>query len=121
MRYGKFIEISNWPEGITEEQKQYFISYIKHRSEENTRLWVIYHPDCGCHVDQFVLLDRYPMSPKIISRCPECKKGCLMEISDPIIFHLPLTDQDLTLEDLKKFHITESPQKGLIGKYIETI
>ena len=32
MEYEKFIEISNWPEGITEEQKQYFIAYVNNPS-----------------------------------------------------------------------------------------
>jgi len=110
--------IENWPEGTTEEQKDYARAFLKHIADEQTRLCVIYNPDCGCSIDQMVVLDRYPMSPKIISRCPECKKGCLMEISDPIRFHLPLTDQDFSLEDLKDFIVDETcDQAYLIKRY----
>ncbi|HEY3527457.1 MAG TPA: hypothetical protein VGK47_14775 [Nitrososphaeraceae archaeon] len=117
MEYEKFIEIGKWPEGTTEAQKDHFRSYIKWKCEQQISLCVIYHPNCGCEVDQFVLLDRYPMSEKIISRCPACDKGILMEISDPIIFHLPLTKQDYTLEDIKNGYVTDSPQKHWIEMY----
>ncbi len=95
------------------------LELIKRRAEENSRLCVIYNPNCGCNVDQFVILDRYPMSEKIRCLCPSCHKGCAMEISDPILFHLPLTNQDFSLEDLKNSVITASPQEWIIRKYCE--
>jgi hypothetical protein len=106
-----------WPKEFSEEQKECFKSYLEFFARKQQSLCVIYLPDCGCPIEQMVILDRYPMSPKIISSCPECKKGCLMEISDPIAFYLPLTKQDFSLEDLKKMYVTDSPQKDLINCY----
>lgn len=106
-----------WPEGITEDQKKYFEFHFRQQAEEKTRLCVIYHPSCGCELDQFVVLDRYPMSEKIISTCPACDKGCYMVISDPIRFHLPILNQDYNLEELKQMYVTDGPQKHLIEKY----
>jgi hypothetical protein len=79
---------------------------------------VIYNPDCGCPIDNMVVLDRYPMSSKILFyRCPHCLKGCTMEISNPIIFHSKLLDEYYPLEDLINMHITDSPQKPFLEAY----
>lgn len=85
--------------------------------EEKERLCVIYHPDCGCEVDFLVVLDHYPMTEKVHAKCHQCKKYCFLEISDPIVFHLPLLNQDWSLEDLKKAYITDSDQKEFILAY----
>lgn len=85
--------------------------------EEQNSLCVIYNPDCGCKIDQFVILDRYPMSKEIICACPECKKGCLMKISKPIRFHLPLTSQDFSLKELKKLVVPAGRQEEFIKSY----
>jgi hypothetical protein len=77
---------------------------------------VIYRPDCGCPIEQFVLLDRFPMSPKILNQCPECKKPCLSCISDPIIFNTQIGG-DFSLNDLKNSVITESRQKIFLVAY----
>ena len=106
-----------WPAGTTKQQKKWFLSHLRQKAKERERLCVIYHPDCGCSIEYFVVLDRFPMSEKIHCLCDECKKGCLLEISDPIIFHLPLTNQDYTLEEIKKMHVSLSFQKHLIEKW----
>lgn len=101
-----------------EELIQREVDYIlKWNERESSSLCVIYNPDCGCSVDQFVLLDRVPMSPKIISSCPNCKKGCLMEISDPIIFYDPLEEKDIPLNQLVNYVILQSWQEDYIKTY----
>jgi hypothetical protein len=109
-----------FPDGLTDEDKKGWINYFRIKAKEKERLCVIYHPDCGCEVESFVVLDRYPMSEKIHAKCPQCKEYCLLEISDPIVFHVPLLNKDWSLEDLKKSHITESDQKEFILAYINS-
>lgn len=87
--------------------------------DELNNLYVIYNPDCGCPIDQFVLLDRYPMSTKIICECPSCKKACIMVITDPIEFHYNLNNEDYSLKDLLEIVVRESNQSDLIHKYQE--
>lgn len=117
----KYEETIVWPKDFPEKEKEAFKHYLRQVAKEKEYLCVIYNPDCGCEVDQFVVLDRYPMSEKIHSICPSCKKGCLMEISDPIVFHLPLPNKDYSLEDLKEMKIMDGPQKWLIESYIRDI
>lgn len=100
-----------------QERNEYLKALLNWHAEESSYLMVIYTPDCGCLIEQFVVLDRYPMSKKIICQCPECKRGCLMEISDPIQFHLPLTKQDVSLQELADGVVTESRQKPFIEAY----
>lgn len=99
------------------EQERMIRYLVEAKRRENESMWVIYTPDCQCSIEQFVMLDRYPMSPKIHGMCPECKKYCLMEISDPIRFHLPLTNQDYVLEDFKDMQIMPSPQEHYLRMY----
>lgn len=106
---------------FTDEEKEFAKRLMERRANELTRMCVIYHPNCGCPIDQFVVLDRFPMSEKIHSKCPNCEKGYMMEISDPIIFHLPLTETDYTLEELKNCVIADSPQKHLIDCYLRWV
>ena len=113
--YSKMIFTSD--HNYTDQEKKFIEDLCKRRSEELTSIYVIYRPDCGCPIEQIVLLDRYPMSEKIHMKCPECNKGCLTEISDPIIFHCPLLKQDYSQKDLKEFIITESRQKEYIESY----
>lgn len=40
-----------------------------------------------------------------------------MKISDPIRFYLPLTKQEIGLDELKEAYITESDQKIFIDIY----
>ncbi len=98
-------------EKYTPEQKEIVLEMIRRHTESLESLCVIYHPDCGCPIEQMVVLDRYPMSPKIISTCPSCSKGCLMEISNPIRFYLPLLKQDYELKDLKDMVITKETRQ----------
>lgn len=105
---------STTPSSSKEDCLKYF---IEDRYRKLNELVVVYNPNCGCPIDQFFLLDRYPMSPKIHSICPECKNWCLMEISDPIIFHLPLTKQDFTLDDLKNVVVKPCRQEYVIKRY----
>src|SRR5574338_224262 len=72
-----------WSKEVTEEQKEGFKQHLAWHAKQQERLCVIYHPNCGCSIDSFVVLDRFPMSEKIIAcQCPECKNYCTMEISD---------------------------------------
>ena len=93
------------------------LHYARRKMEEATKISVIYNPDCGCEVDQFYALDRFPMSPVILATCPECKKFCHMEISEPITFHCKLSDTDISLEDLQDAVITESNQSNYLKAY----
>lgn len=103
----------NKPEELELIKRQY-----RARVEREYSIYVIYHPDCGCPVDQFVLLDRFPMSEKIMGSCPNCKKGCLMEISNPIIFYCPLQQKDISLKELaKEMVITKSWQAQFLLAY----
>jgi hypothetical protein len=83
---------------------------------ELTDVCVVYHPDCGCELDQFVVLDRFPMSAKIRTSCPACDKGCMMEITNPPLFHTEIWG-DFTLESLKTSYINDTWQKPLLESY----
>ncbi len=112
--------ISN--KGLDIEEKVKYLEEILLREKIRLcSLMVVYKPSCGCEVEQFVLLDRYPMSDKIWVECPVCKNFCLTVISDPLVFHLPLIKEDFTLEDLKNMVITESSQKPFIEAYVNSI
>jgi len=106
-----------FPKNFTEEQKQEWGEYFKRHVQRKCELVVIYNPDCGCPIDQFFLLDRFPMSPTIFSQCPSCKKGCLMEISEPIVFHLPIQNQDIELDKLCDLVVGETRQRPYIEAY----
>ena len=101
---------------FTEEQKVIIKQRIQRQAQDLINVCVVYRPDCGCEVEQMVVLDRFPMSPQIISQCPLCKKGCLMEISDPPLFHSEIGG-DFTLESLKTSYITDTWQKPLLESY----
>ena len=90
---------------------------LESQARRRVAISVIYNPDCECPIDQFFLLDRYPMSKKIISSCPECKKNAYMEISDPIIFHSELPEQDFELKDLMDMVINSSWQEKYLKAY----
>lgn len=105
-----------FPEGCTEEEKESFKWYIKRQREKEQSFSVIYTPNCGCPNEYFVILDRFPMSKKIHSRCEKC--GYMMlEISNPIRFHLPLTDKDYTLNELMQMQIMPGRQEEYIKAY----
>ena len=100
------------------EEKEGWLKYLHRLQESSYFLQVVYNPSCGCPIDQMVLLDRFPMSDKIICcKCPQCAKGCVFEISDPIIFHDPLRNEDITLEELYKAIVPDGEQSHLIRKY----
>lgn len=117
MEYSKFVELQKWPDGTTEQQKQYMYALMQEKSREKSYIYVLYRPSCGCEYFESVLLDRFPMSPKIHSICRDCCKGSLHEIVDPIEFYLPLTEQIFTLDDLRKMEITDGPQKAYLEAY----
>ncbi len=106
-----------FPEGMSEEEQTNFKAYFRWQAKQNSRLCVIYNPDCGCKVDQFFTLDRFPMSKKIHNKCSVCLKYCLSEITDPILFHCLIRKEDYTLEELKKAFVLDSDQKFLIEAY----
>lgn len=112
--YGKMVWLND---DVSDSHKIFIESFLKQKFKEKSSLCVIYTPDCGCEIEQFVLLDRFPMSPKIISICPVCKKWCHMEISNPILFHVHLLDKDYTLEDLQKMQFMPGEQAHLIQAY----
>lgn len=100
----------------TDEQKKIAQDRAERRARELTDVCVIYRPDCGCEVEQFVVLDRFPMSPKIMAPCPACDKSCLLEISEPPRFHTEIGG-DFTLENLKTSFIFDTWQKPLLESY----
>jgi len=116
--YNKLVFIDKEREKLmSDEEKDFIKNLMERRSRELETLFVIYNPSCGCKVDQFVVLDRFPMSQEFISSCPQCDKYCHMEISNPIRFHLALEEKDYSLEELKTMIATNSPQKELIEAY----
>ena len=104
----------NWSDEMKEEAKQ----MCEMRVYELNSLCVVYTPTCGCPAKISYVLDRYPMSPKIIGKCRVCKKASLHEISDPITFYLKLTKLEYSIQDLKAMHITNGDQKALIKAYL---
>ena len=117
--YGQMIVTDELKEKYKDDPE--FLREIEYRLkwhwEKMSAIYVIYNPDCGCPIDQFVILDRYPMTKKIFSICPECKKSCFMEISNPIVFHDPIREADFMLKDLKDMIINDSPQKKYLIAY----
>ena len=111
------IEHLVYPRDATYEDMYEVLLHLESNIIRKTFISVIYNPDCGCPIDNMVVLDRYPMSSKILHRCPECHKGCKLEISNPIIFYSKLLDEDYQLEDLINMHITDSPQKPFLEAY----
>lgn len=108
-----------FPDDYDEKKKEIARQYIEWIKKRDYSVCVIYNPDCGCKVDQFVILDRFPMSKKIISSCPECKKGCLMEISNPPIFYDQLNKIELTLKELQDVVIANTWQQSYLEWYKE--
>lgn len=104
-----FSENINWPEGTTEEQKNWMKAFLNRKAQELMQVCVIYTPNCGCEYESFVVLDRYPMSKKIISKCEVCKKGIFLEISNPIRFHQPWDEKDFELKDMIDMYISNDP------------
>lgn len=99
-----------WPDGTTDQQKEWMKYYLMRKAEERMQVCVIYTPDCGCELEYFVVLDRYPMSKKIHSICKICKKWIFLEISNPITFHQPWDEKDFELKDLVNMHISTDPE-----------
>lgn len=104
---------------ITEEQKKYFENHFLNRHMVKFYVQVEYTPSCGCEVVLDVLLDRYPMSLKIHTTCPNCKKGILASISDPVQFYLPYIDKSIPLEELINCVLYKSRQKPFLIEYIK--
>lgn len=85
---------------ISEEYKEE-IKYILKRQEEHKKLVsVVYMPDCGCHDELLIQIDRYPMMDKIRYYCEKCKKN-LASITNPIKF---VRKDDDTEYDIKSIH-----------------
>ena len=101
-----------WPKDFDEEKKSAFLAMIDHRLKEQFDIQVVYHPSCGCDLERLYMLDRYPMSEKIQTICRQCNKGSLDEISDPITFYNPIEKKDLSLEDFRKYVITEPSKQA---------
>ena len=83
---------------ISQEAKEMMEDLMKREVRRLESIYIIYKYDC-CEVYQAVLLDRYPMSEKIICICSECKKGTKISIVNPIEFKL--LDKIYTKDDLK--------------------
>ncbi len=101
---------------LSDDQIKWAQERAKRKARELTDVYVVYNPDCGCILDQFVLLDRFPMSPKICTSCPACDKWCIMEITNPPLFHTEIWG-DFTLASLKTSYITDTWQKPLLESY----
>jgi|SRR5208282_3078473 len=115
--YEKFVMLTKWPEGTTEKQKQWIFQSLQEKAKEKTSIYVLYRPSCGCDYFESVLLDRFPMSPKIFCKCEDCGKVSLHEIVEPIEFYIPLTKQIFLLEDLRDMPIMDGPQKPYLEAY----
>ena len=108
----------NCPKDMTEAHKAEIKHMMDVRIRDQTYFRVIYKSDCGCDVFKTYIIDRFPMSPVILSRCPECKKHCHMEISNPIIFYDPLNDVEIPIEKfIDDYKIMDTPQKPYIEAY----
>jgi hypothetical protein len=114
MKY-KVIEIN--ADKFSEKEKEQVKYMLEKDAERLASIYVTYEPSCGCEYVQDALLDRFPMSEKILSVCEICKKGILLKISDPIQFYLPLTEQSFSLEDLKTMVINETRQSEYLKLY----
>lgn len=114
--YDKMVFLSD---DIPQEQKELMLYLARREAEILETVCVVYRPDCGCEYDTFLQLVRYPMSKKCHHLCEHCGKGTLLSISDPITFYCPWNKQDLSLEELKDMHISESRQRPYLEKYKE--
>jgi len=94
---------------------------LKIQLKKKELLYVVYTPSCKCEIIQDVVLDRYPMSEKIIASCPSCKKMVHLEVSNPIKFYIPILKKEYNLEDLKQMQTTDTWQKEYIELYKDSI
>jgi len=117
--YGNGYVVLNIPENFTNEQRECVIELIKHKAKQEESLYVMYESDCGCEGYETVLLDRFPMSEKIMHQCHLCKKGIICSITQPPIFYLPLLKQKYTHQEMSEMLVTEGRQKELIEAYQE--
>jgi len=80
------------------EMKEEMEDLMKRRVRELESINVIYKYDC-CEDYQPVLLDRYPMSAKIITKCRQCGKGTYLSIVEPM--ELQILDKIYTIKELE--------------------
>ena len=92
-----------WPKEATEDQRKYILYSMNKAEKRKKMVHVLYTPSCKCDYQATVLLDRFPMSHKIHSRCDMCKKGVLLEITEPTIYYIPATDEEMTESEMRKY------------------
>jgi hypothetical protein len=100
-----FDELVVFSKEISEESKATWLAYFRREHKLKSLLSMVYFPSCGCECKVDYVIDRYPMSEIIISKCPVCDKFCKMEISNPPIFYLPILDKEYTLEEIKVMEV----------------
>lgn len=103
----------------TELQKQYIESFAKEQELKNNSLSMAYKPDCKCECKMDYILDRYPMSEKIHTNCPICKKHILAELIRPYIFYYKLWDKEYSLKEITIDFLLDKNHRqiGLIFQY----
>ena len=105
---------------MSPEAKEMMEDLIKKQARELESLYVVYQYDC-CKDCQTVLLDRYPMSEKIICKCRKCEEYTHLSIVDPIQFYSPLMEETLNKDQLKNDCVIreDHPQWFLLRQYLD--
>ena len=100
-----------------DDEEMKHIKYIIFQSmQSNFSVHLIYEHSC-CKQQQAVMLDRYPMSEKIICVKCDCGKYGELTILRPITFWDPLLKMNISMEDLSNSHITDTRQKHFLELY----
>ena len=113
--YGKVIMLNGNKE-IDEE----IIHMVNQQTIRKTSVHMMYKPSCGCEYEKPVLLDRFPMSEKIIcGKCSDCLKFITLDLIRPYIFYVPMTEIRITHEELRTHLITPGRQEAFLKAYQE--
>jgi hypothetical protein len=118
--YSKFISIDPKFEP-TELQKQYIEQFAREKERDLNSLSMSYKPSCGCECLMDFMIDRYPMSEKIHTSCPICKKHILAELIRPYIFYFKLLEKEFSLKEVvsEEFVLEKNHrQYGFIFQYL---
>lgn len=110
-----------WPKEATPEQKKFILHSMNIAEKRKKMVHILYTPSCGCDYQATVLLDRFPMSYKIHSQCHMCKKGVLVEITEPTIYYIPEKDEEMTEGEMVKYlEINSKVEKECLEKIPKT-
>jgi hypothetical protein len=70
---------------VTCDKAKEYAQYLAKRHAESLQ-WISCGYHCKCGADTFYVIDRYPMSPKIMFQCESCKEMSLKPIIKPYEF-----------------------------------